>query len=108
VVYLSLYPWFITHFIWREYYDGVWFGLFMALAAILYGFHTIVSAMVVGAERAEIETFSRIMMMVIMIGVGVILIPAHGVLGTAITSFAAVAGSLVSYYALLLYRSRQE
>jgi O-antigen/teichoic acid export membrane protein len=107
VLYLFLYRWFITRFIGREYYDGLWFGFFMAMAAILYGFHTVVSAMLVGAQRAEMETFSRIAMMVIMIGAGVVLIPALGALGTAITSFAAVAGSLLFYAALLLFRSRQ-
>jgi O-antigen/teichoic acid export membrane protein len=107
VLYLSFYRWFVVHFIGREYYDGLLFGFFMAMAAILFGFHDVVSAMLVGAQRAEMETVSRIAMMVIMIGAGVVLIPAMGALGTAITSFAAVGGSLLFYVALLTFRSHQ-
>jgi len=96
-LYLLVYPWFIKRIIGPDYYVGMLFGGLMALAAMLYAFHTLITAALVGSGRASLETTSRAIMMALMVGLGAALIPTHGALGTAITSLAAVAGGLLFY-----------
>lgn len=97
ILYVLIYPWFIINFIGRDYYKGLWFGLLMALSAMLYAFHTIITSTLVGQRRAPIETISRTIMMLIIIGFGLALIPKHGALGAVVASLLSVVGGLVFY-----------
>jgi Na+-driven multidrug efflux pump len=96
-LYLLLYRWFLTHLIDREYYDGLLFGFIMAFAAILYGFHMVMTAAFVGDGRAAVETISRSFMMIIMIVCGVVLIPTHNIMGAAFANLLSAAGGLIFY-----------
>jgi O-antigen/teichoic acid export membrane protein/GAF domain-containing protein len=96
-LYLLLYRWFLIHVIDREYYDGLLFGFVMALAAILYGFHMVMTAAFVGDGRAAMETISRSFMMIIMIVCGLVLIPTHNIMGAALANLLSAAGGLMVY-----------
>jgi Na+-driven multidrug efflux pump len=101
-----VYEWFIVNFIGAEYFVGLPFALLMALSGIVFGVHAILTSFLVGRNQPALETYSRVVTLVVMAGVGLTFIPQQGVMGAAWASLmSAVIGTLC--YPLLLYGRRR-
>ncbi len=104
-VYLALYQWFVTTFFGHEYFVDMNFAFVMALAAIFFGTHGVLTSFFVGTGRVSMQVFSRSVMLVMLLIMSVILIPKVGIMGAAIANLASVILGLLFYIVVLTYNS---
>lgn len=96
-LYLLLYRWFVVTFFGADYFLNMQFALIMALAEVAGGTHAVVSAVFFGSGRVQVDTISRLGMLVLMWGLGVVLIPTCGLMGAAYTVFITWVGGLIVF-----------
>lgn len=102
VIYLVLVGWFVTQIFGSEYFEGgITTYAIMALAMIVLGSHSVVTAVLVGKGKPSIETVSRVIAMIATATVGWLLIPDYGPAGAATAMLVGALGA-VSYYAIML------
>jgi O-antigen/teichoic acid export membrane protein len=102
VVYGALYQWFVVSLVGRLYFVGLWFGMLMAVSAIIYGFHAIVTSYVVGNNQPGLETASRATMGVVLLAAGLLLVPSQGVIGAAWANLLCAISGIAAYLILLI------
>jgi O-antigen/teichoic acid export membrane protein len=90
LLYMVLYRWFVITFFGAEYFGGLNFALVMALAAILFGIHGVITAVFVGSGHVSYLVVSRGIMMFSIIVLGLTLIPEYGIMGAATASLISV------------------
>ncbi len=105
--YLVVYEWFIVTFIGAAYFAGLPFALLMALSAIIFGLHAIVTSFLVGRNLPGLETISRVVILVVTIIVGLALIPPYSLLGAALASVLSAAAGIGVYPVLIYVRRRR-
>jgi O-antigen/teichoic acid export membrane protein len=101
IVFAALYQWFIVTFVGGEYYVNLTFGLLMAASAIMYGCHAILTSYLLGKNRPGLETASRAVMAAMLLGSGLVLVPALGVFGAAWANILCALTGLLCYAAFL-------
>jgi O-antigen/teichoic acid export membrane protein len=107
VVYVAVYEWFVVAMVGGAYFVGMPFALLMALSAIVYGVHAILTSYLIGSGRPGLETASRGVMAVTLLGAGVLLVPPGGVLGAAWANVLCAAAGVLAYLVILgLERAR--
>lgn len=84
-------------FIGESYFAGMQFAVVMALSAIIYTLHSIVTSYLTGRKRPHWVSASRLVDTIVTISVGLILIPQLGVLGAAYTSLCSAVTATASY-----------
>lgn len=105
LVYLLGYQFFVQYVFGRDYVVGFEVILVLGIGEIFYGMHGIITAVVVGGNRPQIETISRILTVVVVVIVGSIVIPAYGIAGAALTVL--ISGIIaVGVYAVTLFLER--
>ncbi len=106
-VYALAYSWFIETFFGPAYLLPLSVMLMIALSDILFGFHGIITAVVVGANHPQLETISRVVIVVFAIGIGSWLIPRFGLVGAGMMMFGSGIVSILTYVvAAVLHKSR--
>lgn len=102
VIYLVLVEWFVTQIFGIDYFEGgITTYAIMALAMIVLGTHTLVTAVLVGKGKPSMETVSRVIALIATAALGWLLIPDYGPAGAALAMLAGAIGA-VSYYAIML------
>jgi O-antigen/teichoic acid export membrane protein len=102
VLYLVLVEWFVTQIFGTEYFEGgITTYAILALAMIVLGTHSVVTAVLVGKGMPSIETVSRVIALIATATSGWLLIPTYGPAGAAVAMLAGALGA-VSYYAITL------
>ncbi|MFN8447213.1 MAG: oligosaccharide flippase family protein [Anaerolineae bacterium] len=107
IVFALCYQWFVGTFINPDYVVPMDIMLMMALSEVLFGFHGIITAVVVGGNNPQLETVSRIIIVITALVVGMILIPSLGLRGAALMKLACGMVSLVTYLTAAVIRRRQ-
>lgn len=102
-LYMLLYQWFVVTFFGAEYFVGLDFAFMMALAAILFGTHGVMTAVFVGSGRVSMQVISRSLMMASIIFLGIALIPEHGVLGAAAANLISAVIGVLFYIIVFVY-----
>ncbi len=97
VLFLLLVPWFIRFAFGNKYHSSMTVTLVLALTMIASGIHSIVTAVLVGAGKAQYETISRFVSVVVAGVVGILLIPSMSSVGAALSSLTGVLGALLTY-----------
>lgn len=101
VIFLVMYPWFITTFIQADYLLPTSTVLVIILAQVVFGMHGIMTGVIVGQSRTGVELVSRLIIVICLYSACYALIPSYGVMGAALANLiAAVAGVLT--YPLLI------
>jgi O-antigen/teichoic acid export membrane protein len=108
VLYLLGYQFFVRYLFGHDYVVGFDVILMLALGEVLYGLHGIITAVVVGGNRPQLETVSRILTVIVVVVVGSLAIPAYGITGAAFTVLISGIIAVGAYaLALLLERNRK-
>jgi O-antigen/teichoic acid export membrane protein len=108
VIYLLGYQFFVRYVFGHDYIVSFEVILMLALGEVLYGLHGIITAIVVGGNRPQLETLSRIITVVVVVIVGSLTIPAYGITGAAFTVLVSGIVAVAAYaLALLLERNRK-
>jgi O-antigen/teichoic acid export membrane protein len=108
VIYLLGYQFFVRYAFGQDYIVNFEVILMLALGEILYGLHGIITAIVVGGNRPQLETLSRVLTVVVVVIVGSLAIPAYGITGAAFTVLISGIIAVAAYaLTLLLERNRK-
>jgi O-antigen/teichoic acid export membrane protein len=97
LVYLMMYRWFIGYFFGTEYIIPIEAVIMLAVAEITFGVHIIITAALVGSDRAHLETISRVIVVITAATVGMVAVPAFGITGAALTTLISAFVSIVTY-----------
>lgn len=81
--------------------------LMLALSEIGFGIHGIVTAVLVGTDQPHWETLSRIVVVIVSLIAGVILIPALGLSGAALTLLMGAGAANLTYLLRWLWLKRE-
>lgn len=84
LIFMIGYPWFISNFFGENYIVPIEVVLMLAFAEILFGFHSIITATVVGGSNPQLETLTRIFIVITSFTLGILLIPRLGLPGAGI------------------------
>lgn len=104
VVYLLAYRWFVETLVGPAYFIGYRFAVLMAVSAVVYSVHAILTSYLIGRKRPELETVSRAMIAAVLVIAGFTLIPSLGIIGAAWTSVAGSVAGVLSYTIILVAR----
>jgi O-antigen/teichoic acid export membrane protein len=85
-IYLSLYEWVVRTFFGEDYLLAANVVILLAVMGIIFGIHGIVTNLLVGMNRAGIESANRILTTGSLYLAGFILIPQYGAWGAALSS----------------------
>ena len=107
IIYLVLVKWFVQSVFGIGYLAGMSTYVILALSAILLGVHALITAVLVGSGRPEIETVSRGVAVVGLAVAGWLLIPVYGPLGAAIASLVGAIAALMTYGATALIKPKK-
>ncbi len=102
VIYLFSVEWFVGKFFGTQYLIGLPVYLFQALGMAILGIHSVITAVLVGRGRANIESMSRLIALGATLLTAWLLIPAWGPLGAAITVLVGALAGLSSYAPIAL------
>lgn len=102
VIYLLVYEWFVRGVVGPAYFVGLRFAALMALSAVVYGFHAILTSYLLGRSRPGLETISRAVMAAVMLAAGLALVPRLGVEGAAWANVLTAVAGIVTYGVALL------
>jgi O-antigen/teichoic acid export membrane protein len=105
-VFLLVYEPFVAGLVGEVYFIGLRFGTVMALSAIAYGVHAILTSYLLGRNRPGLETLSRAAMAAVMLLAGLALVPRLGAEGAAWANLLTAAAGILAYGAALLPRRR--
>jgi O-antigen/teichoic acid export membrane protein len=105
-VYALVYEWFIVTFIGSEYFVGMEFALLMAVSAVVFGIHAILTSFLVGRNQPGLETMSRVVITLVTIIAGIVLIPSLNVLGAAWSAVISAFAGVLTYPILIYLRRR--
>lgn len=109
IAYLGLVKWFVTRFFGADYFaGGITVYAIMAAAMIVLGVHGVVTAVLVGQDKAGIETVSRILALIATATTGWLLIPKYEATGAAIAMTAGSLTALTYYVIILLSPSKKQ
>ena len=97
--------WFITSMFGTEYLIGTEIYVIQALGTILFGIHSIITAVLVGTGYPIYETNSRILVVLVSLIAMWLLIPKYGALGAAITTLLGSLAALLSY--IMVFKIRK-
>ncbi len=103
VAFLLLVPWFIQKAFGQEYLSTMGVTLALALAMIVQGIHSVVTAVLVGAGKAQYETISRFVSVIAGAVTGVLLIPSLSALGAALSLLVGSLAGLATYGAIYAF-----
>jgi O-antigen/teichoic acid export membrane protein len=98
-----VYRWFIGMFFDPAYDVGIVVLILMSLSEVIFGIHTIVTAALIGRDKPQWETASRAIIMVVAVALGIVLIPAYGLSGAALTLFVSGIVANLTYAAAVLW-----
>ncbi|MBK8020906.1 MAG: oligosaccharide flippase family protein [Chloroflexi bacterium] len=108
IVFLVGYRWFITTFIGANYLVSMDVALMLVLAEILFGFHGIITAVLVGSNNPQLETVSRITIVLTAGVLGMLLIPRYGLSGAGLMMLCCGVVAVLTYgVAGLIQRQRR-
>lgn len=97
LIYALSYRWFVTTLFGPDYLVPVEVMFMLAFAEILFGFHGIITAAVVGGDNPQLETISRIVIVVVAFALGVTLIPRYGLLGAGLMASGSSVVAIITY-----------
>lgn len=98
--------WFVSSTFGASYLEGgIGTYTVMAIAMILLGQHSTLTAVLVGRGEARFETVSRLGALAVTALVGWLMIPTHGPVGAALAMLAGAAAGL-GYYGVLMIQGR--
>lgn len=89
-----------------DYLVPVIVSLLLAIYMILYGIHSLMTAVYVGHGKPQIESVSRVVELAVTLAGSLIFIPALGMLGAAIAMLAGKTSGLLIYWAQQLFGSQ--
>ena len=94
---LVVYRPFITFVFGEAYVVPLAVLVMLSLSEIGFGIHGIITAVVVGAGQPQLETISRVVVVVISVIFGVVFIPRLGLVGGALTTLAGAVAAILTY-----------
>lgn len=106
-VFLLTYRWFVGNFVGENYIVPTEVVLMLAFGEILFGFHSIITAMLVGGNNPQLETISRILIAITSFTLGILLIPRFGLQGAGITMLSCGIVAIVTYTVAGLVRRKR-
>lgn len=89
--------WFVSTFFGANYSFDPTVAFVMAVGMIIFGAHSVVTAVLVGRDRARDETISRVLAVLSAGATGWLLIPVQGALGAAIAVLVGAVVGLATY-----------
>lgn len=104
--YRIVYEWFVVTFIGAEYFVGMEFAILMAVSAVVFGIHAILTSFLVGRNLPELETISRVVITLVTIVGGLVLIPSMDVMGAAWSAVISAFAGVLTYPILIYLRDR--
>jgi len=107
IVFLVGYRWFIGTFFGESYIVPMEVVLMLAFGEILFGYHSIITAMLIGGNNPQLETVSRILIVITAFTFGMILIPRLGLLGAGIMMLSCGIVAIVTYTVAGLVRRKR-
>jgi O-antigen/teichoic acid export membrane protein len=87
LIFMATYAWFVGSFFGMNYVLDGGIVLIMALAEIIFVVHGVITAAIVGGYNPRLETLSRGIALACALGLGLVLVPAYGIAGAALTQF---------------------
>ncbi len=106
IVYMFVIKSVITYLFGTSYVaDSATYAI-LALAMIIFGIHSIITAFIVGSGRPRDETISRLVCLIITFLIGWLYIPAAGALGASIAMLAGMLGAIATYAVILVIKAQ--
>jgi predicted ATP-grasp superfamily ATP-dependent carboligase/O-antigen/teichoic acid export membrane protein len=108
-IYLLLGNWFIRNTLGESYVADPEVFIILAVGMIVFGLHSVTTAMLVGTGLARYETYSRLVALAVTLGLGLILVPRYQAFGTAVAVLAGSSAALIVYglIAIWIYRRKR-
>jgi O-antigen/teichoic acid export membrane protein len=99
--------WFIIHVYGPDYLPEPGVLMILAVAMVLVGLHSVITAVLVGGDRPHEETISRLAALAVMLPVGWVLIPDTGGLGASVSVLAGISAAIMTNGVLAVVRKRR-